>query len=117
MNIHDATEQAYKNGYEKGAEDALNGARCIENMVAVLMPTIKEFAKRLLEEGKHGRWIYGEEYTEYWCDCSLCGNREWDCDERSAGAFCRNCGAMMGLPEPYSPDIPRDQWEDRARFE
>ena len=23
----------------------------------------------------------------------------------------------MDLPEPYNPNIPRDQWEDRARFE
>lgn len=25
--------------------------------------------------------------------------------------------AKMDLPEPYNPDIPRDQWEDKSRFD
>lgn len=88
MNLHDATEQAYKNGYEQGLKDAV----------------------------KHGRWspkktiLYGVIYE---LECSVCGI-DWALAEYR---FCPNCGARMDLPEPYNPDIPRDQWQDKARFE
>lgn len=42
MNIHDATEQAYKNGYRQGKQDAV----------------------------KHGRWVFSKSGL-YW-QCSEC---------------------------------------------
>ena len=53
MNIYDATEQAYKNGYEQGYKDALNTIttacstcetitpRLVEEMVKILLSKIK----------------------------------------------------------------------------
>ena len=70
MNQHDATEQAYKRGYEAGKRDAV----------------------------KHGEWDAKEDLvrsylngcTEIFYECSVC---------RSASAFksphCPNCGAKM----------------------
>lgn len=85
MNIHDATEQAYKNGYEQGLKDAV----------------------------KHVRWLD----DQYFWRCSEC--LEWlEVEQGTADMnFCPHCGAKMDLPEPYNPDIPRDQWEDKAKFE
>lgn len=69
MNMHDATEQAYKKGYADGKRDAV----------------------------KHGRWEEAEDdnelpwYTVY--ECSACGRRGamWM-------GYCPNCGAKMDLP-------------------
>jgi len=89
MNIYDATEQAYKNGYQQGKRDAV----------------------------KHGRWINEVELLYGWIPmnsvvCSACH------EANGLGtAYCPNCGAQMDLPEPYDPDIPRDQCKDKARFD
>ena len=48
--------------------------------------------------------------------CSECG-LEVGYSDVSRTNYCHNCGTKMDLPEPYNPNIPRDQWEDRARFE
>lgn len=79
MKIHEATEQAYKNGYEKGRQDAV----------------------------KHGRWVdrYGGKYVNPVYDCSECkksalfrndmdllGN--WK-SVQYLSDYCPNCGARM----------------------
>ena len=81
MNEHDIAEQAYKNGYEKGKQDAV----------------------------KHGRWIcyesdetYGCHDSKEWYKCSECGKAaygrcyedEWySCPILSE--YCPHCGAKM----------------------
>ena len=56
MNIYDATEQAYKNGYAKGFEDGKkDGVR-------------------------HGSWLKRNEGMEAWYECSfchVCGSPQW----------------------------------------
>lgn len=77
MKIHEATEQAYKNGYEKGKQDAV----------------------------KHGRWVdrYGGKYANKCFDCSECkGTALYKPKEDELGHWrfvqaltdnCPNCGA------------------------
>ena len=57
MNVHDATEIAYKNGYEKGKTDAVRKMhsriieRCIKGGIypAFVASTIDQIAKEMLE--------------------------------------------------------------------
>lgn len=92
MNIYDATEQAYKNGYQQGKQDAV----------------------------KHGYW---EQLDEEHFNCTQCATvfeKEKETTMytiHKLWRYCSRCGAKMDLPEPYNPDIPRDQWEDRAKFD
>lgn len=73
MKIHEATEQAYKNGYEQGKRDAV----------------------------KHGRWIPleydgyadGNPVWDLW-KCSEC-QEEHSGDEDTLTPYCPNCGARM----------------------
>ena len=80
MNLHDMTEQAYRNGYAKGYADAKKNE-------------------------KHGRWIVGgacnhvpyriknpEKWVTY--ACSQCGYS----NGRKQSNYCTNCGAIMDLP-------------------
>lgn len=78
MNVHDATETAYRNGYEQGKKDAV----------------------------KHGHWEQQTEPLG-WQDvdcavCSVCGNSvvltdsDMDIDDiRNWWNYCLNCGAKM----------------------
>lgn len=58
MNEHDATEAAFKNGYKKGTEDAVNRmqseieSRCIEKGIypVIVRRVVDEVAKELLED-------------------------------------------------------------------
>lgn len=87
MTLHDATEAVYRNGYEQGKRDA----------------------------EKHGRWV-----RVFNCKpmCSECGEYHlYAWSDHAKCNYCPNCRAKMNLPEPYNPNIPRDQWEDRARFD
>jgi rubrerythrin len=78
MDVHTATELAYKNGYEKGYADGKADAV------------------------KHGRWILGKVEPGY---CTPGGNRPWICSEcgnvqswrldRPTENYCPNCGAKM----------------------
>ena len=65
MTINEATEQAYKNGYEKGKQDAV----------------------------KHGRWVnpYINRYGHPCHCCSECGFKASHQDKN----YCPNCGAKM----------------------
>jgi len=77
MYVHDATEEAYKNGYAKGYDDGKRDAV------------------------KHGHWIKQEDYIDQFCGeddrsakidifvCSVCGAIEIDKYE-----YC-HCGAKM----------------------
>ena len=77
MKTHDATEEAYKNGYEDGKRDAV----------------------------KHGRWVDSKGDTVaidadgcplHSCTCSVCGEWLTASDEYACiGNFCPNCGARM----------------------
>ena len=57
MNVHDATEVAFKNGYKKGASETVRKmqseikARCIKKGIfpAVVARVIDEVAKEILE--------------------------------------------------------------------
>ena len=77
MNIHDATEQAYKNGYRQGKQDAVKHGRWEERMYSELI----------------------EETGEYWEDvyyyCTNCDAPNFT-DE---APYCPNCGAKMDLEE------------------
>ena len=61
MNIHDATEVAYKNGYEKGKTDAVRKMqseiikRCIKGGIypAFVASTIDQITKEMLYEKTH----------------------------------------------------------------
>ena len=72
MNVYEATEIAYKNGYEAGKRDAV----------------------------KHGRWIEVNKHRdpEGWieCDykCSNCGEISWE-----EGNYCPWCGTKMDLED------------------
>lgn len=91
MNIHDATEAVYRNGYRQGKQDAVKHGRWEQGIC-----TVCQFDIRYLTDGENDleQWVWDEGFD-----------------------YCPNCGAKMDLPEPYNPNIPRDQWEDRARFE
>lgn len=73
MDIHDATEQAYKNGYAKGYEDG-----------------------KASVEVKHGRWIEHYAYECWHYDCPFCDDgyatKERD---NTPPNYCQNCGAKM----------------------
>ena len=69
MNIYDATEQAYKNGYEKGRMDALT------------IPTMHWIYKPF--QGDESVWLF---------HCSCCGNPT--ARERN---FCAECGSKADL--------------------
>ena len=74
MKTHEATEQAYKNGYAKGYEDGKK---------AMVM---------------HGSWIEpAEEGAYHLYECSVCGGEapqtRYNTDMFSD--FCPNCGADM----------------------
>jgi rubrerythrin len=65
MKTYEATEQAYKNGYEKGKQDAV----------------------------KHGRWNEINQTTTglpWKYRCNKCG-----CPQDYAHNYCPNCGARM----------------------
>lgn len=74
MDIYDATEIAYKNGYEQGLKDAV----------------------------KHGRWVLGYVEPGYFTPggnrpwiCSECGKIEsWSLDKPKTN-YCSGCGAKM----------------------
>ena len=85
MNVHDAAEQAYRNGYAKGYADAKKNE-------------------------KHGRWedIYSGKYANPRYRCSHCKQKAlyvavqtmlgtWR-DEQDLSNYCPNCGAKMDLP-------------------
>ena len=70
MKIHDATEIAYKNGYEDGMRDAV----------------------------KHGRWIHASNKPGVWIGmkCSLCGARiKYSEYTNGNHNYCHKCGAKM----------------------
>lgn len=69
MKDYEATEIAYKRGYEQGMKDAV----------------------------KHGRWIWVRDRHNYamGMKCSECGRRVKNCGEN----YCPNCGAKMDLEE------------------
>lgn len=69
MKTYEATEQAYKNGYEKGKQDAV----------------------------KHGRWVLRQDDGYECYECSSCrANPLNDNAERpSLSDYCPNCGARM----------------------
>ncbi len=69
MNEHDIAEQAYKNGYEKGKQDAV----------------------------KHGRWVqigYDKAMDRITCSCCL---EYWNIVDNNTESFnyCPNCGTRM----------------------
>ena len=69
MKINEATEQAYKNGYEKGKRDAV----------------------------KHGRWVQiGYDKALDRITCSCCEDY-WNIEDNQTQYFnyCPNCGAKM----------------------
>lgn len=84
MNIYDATEIAYKNGYEQGWN--------------------KGYDLGLQDAIKHGRWILGHVEPGYFTPggnrpwiCSECGNIEsWHLDKPETN-YCSHCGAKMDL--------------------
>lgn len=104
-----ATEQAYKNGYEKGKQDAVkqcdnikeyvdyaihnpNGETCEFANTEAYNRAFKAELDRLHNAVKHGRWIltHGEDGLYY--DCSICGH----CAGRGRKSnYCPNCGAKM----------------------
>ena len=53
-----------------------------------------------VQEVKHGRWVYGNDFHWYTANCSLCGYRrstDIKTSERWNGwRYCPNCGALMG---------------------
>jgi rubrerythrin len=73
MWVYDATEQAYKHGYEAGKKAAV----------------------------VHGKWIGEEHYFQNYYDytdytCSVCGlTREY----LGGANYCPNCGAKMDLED------------------
>jgi hypothetical protein len=76
MNIYDATENAYRNGYAKGREDALSAD---------------------VVEVKHARWENVGDFEEDLCfRCTNC-KEEFSCevDFRSYVKYCPECGAKM----------------------
>lgn len=68
MNAYDASEQAYKRGYEAGQRDAR----------------------------KKGRWVNGGLFSDI-AKCSVCGSKHFTMDFVCANKFsyCPNCGADM----------------------
>ena len=88
MNIYDATEQAYKNGYQQGKRDAV----------------------------RHGRWeVRYSSKTKVWWICSL--NHTWkaEIDSRTYGRgcpYCSNVKVLLGYNdlESTSPDLIKE-WD------
>lgn len=123
MNIHDATESAYKRGYEDGKRDAVEAEKMEVLFIGIEQPdrakdlytfaldfelggitykyrenlTAELFENFGFEKVKHGRWVMrgGKRY------CSECGQRA--CVTRDMEDFwytvgtdyCPNCGARM----------------------
>lgn len=60
MDIHDATEQAYKNGYEKGRKDALgNAVECLKAVEQYVNDTGKNILVHHAEDGKKSFAFFG----------------------------------------------------------
>lgn len=60
MNIHDATEAAYKNGYEKGRKDALGDAvECLKVVEQYVNATGKNILVHCSEDGTKSFEFFG----------------------------------------------------------
>ncbi len=73
MSVHDMTEQAYRNGYAKGYQDAK-------------------------KEERHGRWLYNRIVSPDFRICNQCGRPYRISKSESEYNLCPNCGAIMDLP-------------------
>lgn len=72
------------------------------------------------EPVRHGRWIQDQQSKfEHRYNCSVCNSRLIG----EPTNYCHNCGARLDAEESEnlvnhtSLRIPRDQWEDAARYE
>ena len=80
MDIHTATEEAYKKGYEDGKRDAYE----IEKAPAIdVAPVVR------------GRWLNNLDENGFLCNvwrkCSACGGLNYS----KKPPYCPNCGARM----------------------
>lgn len=71
MNMHDATEQAYKNGYEAGMNDAIRQGYAITNE-------------------RKAKWIINSD--GYYPECSNCWNEP---SAHKLTKYCEKCGCRM----------------------
>ena len=75
MNIYDATESAYQNGFESGFEEGRSGVV------------------------RHGKWIEIEENSNgHLNECSVCGNWVFH-NYEYVSKYCPECGSKMDLAE------------------
>lgn len=97
MKIHEATEQAYKNGYEDGKRDAENEIRILKQKRANIFEIANAYERGMAAAVKHGRWVFGTSNKHEWMKCSECLKSQ---TPNGCFAYCPNCGAKMALPEP-----------------
>jgi hypothetical protein len=103
MKVHDAIEQAYKNGYAKGYED---GKKDIRNKLQGIAYEDGEMVSVMVKDGEQllpfnrvrfGRWEqigYDKAMDRITCSCCL---EYWNIHDNNTEDFnfCPNCGAEM----------------------